>query len=408
MIASAAVTGVPATLSPAEAASVRWSTIVIGGGPAGAAVAIHLARGGRRVLVVDRESMPRPKVCGCCLSSRALAELRGLGCPSDDNGRLLGATPLDRVRLVAAARAVTLPLPAGGTLSRESLDSSLVRTAIAAGAGWLPWSHVTGVAEHPGGRPWVTVACRARAGEVFSLEADAAVIATGLADHVRVPGSAQRMIEPGSRIGVGTTLAPNAIDLPTGELVMVVGRGGYCGIVRLEDGRIDVAAAVDRRQIGATETIGAAVAEVLREATGAAAWVTSLAQALANAPIQATPQLTRSAETVAGVSGRIFRVGDAAGYVEPFTGEGMGWALTGGRLAADALLTASSPAAAYGRSFAAFARRHHRRCRHLATAIRHPRLVGAAIRVASATPGLAAALVPMLVGTTPIPEDPAP
>lgn len=408
MIASAAGAGVPATLSADESASVHWSTIVIGGGPAGAAVAIHLARGGRRVLLLDRENMPRPKVCGCCLSSRALAELRGLGCATDDRGRLLGATPLERLRLVAVNRAVTLPLPEGGTLSRESLDSALVRTAIATGAAWLPWSHVTSVAEHPGGRPIVSVVCRAQAGEVFSLEADSAVIATGLADHVRVPGSAPRAIEPDSRIGVGTTLAPSAIDLPTGELMMVVGRGGYCGIVRLEDDRIDVAAAIDRKRIAATESIGASVAEVLREAAGPAAWATAIGRALADASLRATPPLTRSAEAVADGSGRILRVGDAAGYVEPFTGEGMGWALTGGRLAAEAVLTASSPAAAYRRSFDTFARRHHRRCRRIATALRHPRLVGAAMRVAAATPRLAAALVPLLVGTTTVPGDSSP
>ncbi len=408
MIASAAGTGVPATLSPDEAARVPWSTIVIGSGPAGTAVAIRLARAGRRILLVDRESMPRPKVCGCCLSSRALVELRGLGCATDDRGRLLGAMPLDRVRLVAAARTVTLPLPVGGTLSRESLDAALVRTAIAAGAAWLPWSHVTGVAEPCGPPPCVTVTCRAAAGAVFSLRADCAVIATGLADHVRVPGSAPRTIEPGSRIGVGTTLAASSIDLPTGELVMAIGRGGYCGIVRLEDGRIDVAAAVDRRQLAASETIGAAVAEVLREAAGPAPWVSAVRAALADAAMQATPPLTRSAGTMAGFYGRVLRVGDAAGYVEPFTGEGMGWALTGGRLAAEALLTASSPATAYGRSFTAFARRHHRRCRRLATALRHPRLVGAAIRVAAVTPTVAAALVPMLVGMTTLSGEPSP
>ena len=403
MIATASIAEVAATLLPEEAADSVWNTIVVGGGPAGAAVAIRLARGGRRVLLIDRQSMPRPKVCGCCLSSTAMAELHKLGCHSDAQGRLLGTVPLERVRLVAATRGVTLPMPPGGTLSRELLDSQLVQMASDAGAAWLPQVDVTGVAENPGPEPMVTITCRpqtgSHAGRVFLLRAEAAVIATGLADHVRVPGDDSRSIEPGSRIGVGTTLAPGMIDLPAGELLMAVGRSGYCGIVTLEDARIDVAAAIDRQRIAAAGSIGRAVAEIVQEAAGPAAWVAHACDALASAAYQATPPLTRSAASVAGVTGRILRVGDAAGYVEPFTGEGMGWALAGGRLAADALLGSPAPAAAYSRSFAAFARRHHRRCRRIAAVLRHPLLVGSAIRVAAAAPWVAAPLVPMLVGS---------
>lgn len=393
----------PATLRPDEADRISWHAIVIGGGPAGAATAIHMARGGRRVLLIDRHGMPRPKVCGCCLSATALAELRSLGFAPDDRGRFLGAAPLSRVRVVAAARSVTLPMPPGGTLSREALDSQLVQAAIDAGAAWLPRVDVTGITEDLAPQPSVTVACRPQtdhdAGTAFTLRADAAVIATGLADHVRVPGGAPRVIQSDSRIGVGTTLPAGAIDAPVGELMMAVGRAGYCGIVQLEDGRIDIAAAIDRQAITAAGGVAAAVVEILREAAGRAAWVIPACDAVGRGSFQATPPLTRSAGSVAGASGRILRVGDAAGYVEPFTGEGMGWALTGGRLAADALLTRPSPAAAYSQAYATFARQHHGRCRRIAAVLRHPRLVGSAIRVAAAAPWIAAPLVPMLVGS---------
>jgi flavin-dependent dehydrogenase len=403
MIAESLGTGLPATVRPEEAADVVWHAIVIGGGPAGAAAAIRLARAGSRVLLVDRHGMPRPKVCGCCLSSTALAELRRLGFAPDEHGRLLGAYPLDRVRVVAAARSVTLPMPPGGTLSREALDTRLAQAAIDAGAAWLPWTDVTAITEDSPSQRLVNVTCRPQAGEqagaTLSLRAEAAVIATGLVDHVRVPGSSQRVILPHSRIGVGATLPAGAIDTPVGELMMAVGRTGYCGIVQLEDGRTDVAAAIDRRMITAAGGIAAAVVEILHAAAGHADWATPACRALTRAPFQATPPLTRSAGPVAGVSGRILRVGDSAGYVEPFTGEGMGWALAGGRLAADALLTSPSPAAAYSQAYAAFARQHHGRCRRIAAVLRHPFLVGSAIRVAAAAPWIAAPLVPMLVGS---------
>jgi flavin-dependent dehydrogenase len=403
MIATMAAAGVSETLRADEAAAAAWHVIVVGAGPAGAAAAIRLARGGRRVLLVDRAGMPRSKVCGCCLSSTALAELRGLGFAADAGGRILGATPLERVRVIAAQREVTLPMPPGGTLSRESLDTQLVEAAIEAGVAWLPWVDVTAVAEEPSPQPTVSITCRPQtgheAGETFSLSTDAAIIATGLADHVRVPGGAPRMIQPGSRIGVGTTLPAGALDLPGGELVMAIGRGGYCGIVQLEDGRFDVAAAIDRQLVATAGGSGPAAAMILRQAAGDAAWVSQAGEAFAAAPFQATPALTRSAAPVAGLAGQILRVGDAASYVEPFTGEGMGWALVGGRLAAEALLASLSPAAAYREAHAAFARQHHRRCRRIAAVLRHPWLVGAAIRVAAAAPWMAEPLLPLLVGT---------
>ena len=112
-----------ATLTPESAAGIDWHCIVIGAGPAGAAVAIRLARRGQRVLLVDRSAMPRPKVCGCCLSPLAIAELTSL-CPLDGFPTPL---PLANVCLVSAGRSVRMPMPGGGVLSREGLDTALVR-----------------------------------------------------------------------------------------------------------------------------------------------------------------------------------------------------------------------------------------------------------------------------------------
>ena len=52
-----------------------WDVVVVGAGPAGAAAATKLGKNGLRVLLLDREDFPRPKVCGCCLSPLALNEL---------------------------------------------------------------------------------------------------------------------------------------------------------------------------------------------------------------------------------------------------------------------------------------------------------------------------------------------
>jgi len=123
-------TAVLPTIMPVAATLIDWHCVVIGAGPAGSAVAIRLARQGLRVLLVDRSKRPRPKACGCCLSPLARAELAAI-CPPHS---LSAALPLTTVRLVSAGRSANIPMPGGGVLSRESLDTALVRQAIAAGA----------------------------------------------------------------------------------------------------------------------------------------------------------------------------------------------------------------------------------------------------------------------------------
>lgn len=389
--------GVAATITTSAAAATRWEVVVVGAGPAGAATALRLARGGRKVVLVDRDGMPRPKVCGCCLSTRARDELRSL-LPGPADRSIVGEVPLDAVRLVAAGRAVRLPLPAGGVVSRESLDAALVRAAIAAGADWLPHVTVAGITEPTAAGAPLVVAGRTATRDC-RLTAAHVVIAAGLADHVRVPDATNvRAARPGSRMGVGCVLDDDAGDLAAGELVMAVGRSGYCGIVRLEDGRIDVAAAVDRRAVAAADGPAGAVAAILREAGADRAGVGFASAALAAAICRATPPLTRAAPLVAGATRRIFRVGDAAGYVEPFTGEGMGWALAGARLVSDAVLDAADPAAAYASAHAACFAPLHGRCRRVAAALRQPALVAAAIGAARVWPWAARRAVPFVVG----------
>ena len=430
---------VPATLTPEAAAGIDWHCIVIGAGPAGAAVAIRLARRGQRVLLVDRSAMPRPKVCGCCLSPLAIAELASL-CPL---GGFPTPLPLTNVCLVSAGRSVRMPMPGGGVLSREGLDTALVRQAIAAGADWLPHTLVEAIQEEPapakpaaGAQEGVTIVARAMAAEPQTpvlFHARVAVIAAGLADTIRIASSRLpsadcsgsiagspdrqaahdrrgRHVAPGSRIGVGATVAAvasghraAALDhLPVGELVMAVGRYGYCGLVRLEDGRIDLAAAVDRRLLADEGSPAAGIVHLLNEAFGASPLATgmeSVMQAVPHATFRATPPLTHQSSRVAGGNERIFRVGDAAGYVEPFTGEGMGWALACGRILAESLLGHSATAAAnyrlaHSRLFAA----HHARCRWVARGVRQQKLVSGAVWLAGLMPWAAGRAVPLLVG----------
>jgi flavin-dependent dehydrogenase len=297
-----------------------WDAVVVGAGPAGALAARGLAAAGVRVLLVDRATFPRPKVCGCCLSRRALAVL-------DQCGLLPHVTALqphayDRLQVAAGRSRTTLELPAGLSVSRERLDLALVEQAVAAGARFAPGvsaimearSHSTALPalrlEKPG-EGSVHVTCR--------VVVDAAGLGTGFA-RCELDGES---ISTTSRVGASAALETGASDWKDGTINMAIGAEGYVGAVRLDDRRWNLAAALDIDAVRRRRGIAPVVTRILDsvgwrigEAANAVDW-------------RGTPRLSRRPTRVA--STRLFAIGDAAGYVEPFTGEGMACALEGGR-----------------------------------------------------------------------------
>ena len=166
---------VPATLTRYEATQRHWHTVVIGAGPTGSSVAMRLARAGLRVLLIDRDTLPRGKVCGCCISPQGVSELRLLGFSSIEES--LHATPLHSLVLSAAGKQVHLPLLGGAALSRERLDAALANAATRAGADFLPKTTLTQIDQSN-----VGVRCTLRDQEsTATLSAMSVVIAAGLA-----------------------------------------------------------------------------------------------------------------------------------------------------------------------------------------------------------------------------------
>ncbi|MFJ8576975.1 geranylgeranyl reductase family protein [Micromonospora sp. NPDC093277] len=109
-----------------------WDVIVVGAGPAGSAAALAARRGGARVLLLDRYDFPRDKPCGDGIAAHALDVLAELGV----TGAVDGYAPLPVLRLSGpgggtVARA--LPRPAY-TVPRTVFDARLVTAAVAAGA----------------------------------------------------------------------------------------------------------------------------------------------------------------------------------------------------------------------------------------------------------------------------------
>lgn len=291
-----------------DAANRAWDVVVVGAGPAGSVAARELARRGRAVLLLDRATFPRAKVCGCCLNEVALASLAAVGL--GDLVRRCRAVPLTQVRIAAGGRNAVVQLPGGVALSREAFDSELIREAVKAGVTFVPGVRVN----RPGRKLHVT--CGA---ESVPLRTKVWIAADGLSGQLAAEGGKPSAVATGSRIGAGVVADRAPECYQPGTISMAVGRGGYVGLVRVEDGRLDVAAAFDPGFIRMRGGPGAAAAAVIAESGLTAV------PGLDGLPWRGTPSLTRTARRVAGEGW--FAIGDAAGYVEPFTGEGMAWAI---------------------------------------------------------------------------------
>jgi flavin-dependent dehydrogenase len=376
----------PTPLAPTlslQAAQRPWEAIVVGAGPAGSLTAALLARRGLAVLLVEQANLPRGKVCGCCLNGRALGTLTAAGL--GDLPAAVGAVPLTRLRLAAAGRRAEVAL-VGVALSREALDLALARAAVQAGAHFLPRTRAALGGLVHGARTLLL-----HQGEA-TLETRAAVVvaADGLGGKLLArAGVAATPPEPGARLGAGVVLEQGPAFYEPGIVFMACGIGGYVGLVRLEDGRLDLAAALDAALV--RSGVGGAACGVLQ---GAGFPVPA---GLATAPWRGTVPLTRRARRLAALD-RVFLVGDAAGYVEPFTGEGMAWALAGG--AALAPLAARAARAWDPTLEAQWAARYrrvvsHRQgvCRAVAAVLRRPWLTRLAVGLLRLVPSLAVPVV---------------
>jgi len=304
-------------IDAAAAALQLWDAVVIGAGPAGAMAALRLARQGARVLLVEKQRFPRPKVCGCCLNAAALELLAE--CGLTDLTSRAGAQRLSAIELGVAGKTARLGLPTGAALSRERLDALLVGEAIAAGASFLPATAAT-VGPVENNRRRLSLSS---AGQGFDTAAKVILVADGLGGRaLRECPESEAFTAAHARVGGNAVLAGPIRGYGPGVIYMACARGGYVGLVVLEGNRVDLAAAIDVDYIRRRGGLARSAARILAEAgfppvpgLEAATW-------------HGTPRLTARRRPLAFE--RVFLIGDAAGYVEPLTGEGMAWAMATG------------------------------------------------------------------------------
>jgi flavin-dependent dehydrogenase len=289
-------------------------------------------------------------------------------------------------------------------VSRHALDAALASAAVDAGCAFLTETAALVVPEgdEPWRAGWRRVSLQQRHGPSVMASARAIVVADGLShSSLRECPSFHSRVSPASRIGVGGEAGRGAIELEPASITMAVGRHGYVGAVEVEGGRVNIAAAIDPAFLKARATSSGAVRAILAEAgVGAGA---SLDEVDWTGTIPLTRRLPRPAAR------GVFVLGDAAGYVEPFTGEGMAWAFAGAEAAVPFVkraMASHDPGLEdeWVRALARGIGREQRWCRIVARALRMPALVTPMVMLLRRQPGLARPVLAHLA-SRPAPAD---
>jgi flavin-dependent dehydrogenase len=309
--------------------------LIVGAGPAGAVAATILARSGVRVQLLDRARFPRAKLCGDSVNPGTVALLGRLGL-----GGVLGATglPIDGMILTGPAGvSVTARYPdgrQGRTLVRRELDWSLLQQALAAGAAFDPGTPVRRALTDP--RRGVVGVCvdggrSIRARVVIAADGRRSTLAfeLGVARH---PSRPRRWAVGAYFAGARPAAHPSSAS-SFGE--MHFGRTGYVGVAPLPDGLTNACLVTGQPPASAIRNPEALLRgeldriPTLRDRFAGAR--------LAGRPVVLGPLAVDVADP--GIDGLLL-AGDAAGFIDPMTGDGLRFAVRGGELAAQAALRA--------------------------------------------------------------------
>jgi geranylgeranyl reductase family protein len=306
--------------------------LIAGAGPAGTIAATVLARAGARVLVLDRARFPRPKLCGDTLNPGALAVLQrlGLGCAASASIPLEGmiVTGDDGVRVVGRYDSVS-----GRGISRRDLDLALVMAAAGAGARVEPGVLVQGpILDSSDREPTVKgLRVTGRQGKSLAIPARIVIAADGRHSRVARALGLSRAARWPRRWAIGAYFENVTGLLPTfGE--MHVRRAHYMGVAPLANGVTNACVV--------TPNPGGRVPGELLESTLKSD--PQLRERFADARMITAPICLGPLSVDARAAGApgLLLAGDAAGFVDPITGDGLRFAMRGAELAARAALEA--------------------------------------------------------------------
>jgi geranylgeranyl reductase family protein len=302
----------------ASGRSMMYDVAVVGAGPAGATAALVLARAGKRVALIEKEALPRYKTCGGGVVGRALRIL-----PPDVR------IPVEHECFAAEANflesgmsfRVTRVVPIVSMTMRAELDKALADAAAAAGAELLSDCELIDLAQHADGVSLETSRATIHAAWLIGADGVLSTVARkagwkhaprtipALEAEVRVPKEVHARFAGVARFdfeameaGYGWVF-PKREHLSCGILTMKRGEGGLHRELERYLARVGVAPVLSEERHG-----------------------------------YVIPVKPRRGGCVRG---RVMLAGDAAGFADALTGEGISIAMASGRMAADAILTAA-------------------------------------------------------------------
>jgi flavin-dependent dehydrogenase len=307
--------------------------LVVGAGPAGSIAALLLARAGVAVRLVDRARFPRDKLCGDTLNPGTLAILDRLGIAAAVRARALAITGMDITGPGGARVAADYPGGVrGGSITRRELDVLLVEAAAAAGAQFDAGVMVRA--------PLITtdtsriIGVRvAASGNDRDLHARVVIAADGRHSKIAFGMALARYASSPKRWAFGAYFIGVQGMSTHGE--MHIRPDGYIGLAPLPGGVTNVCVVRELRsvfraqRVHSDDIVGASVRSdsLLRDRFERARQVSE---------VGSLGPLAVNCRT-AGYPGLLL-AGDAAGFIDPLTGDGLRFALRGGELAAEAAL----------------------------------------------------------------------
>jgi flavin-dependent dehydrogenase len=296
-----------------------YDLIVIGGGPAGSAAALTAERAGSHVLLLEGRQFPRHKVCGEFVSAESLGLLGSLLHGTESVSLLEAGPRIGAGRLFVDGTVLDVPVdPPAASIARYDLDAALWKAAQQAGVDARQQQNVLRIS---GNGPFLVET------SMGQYEGRALIDASGRWSNLRDRPPANGRRNHAKWLGLKAHFLE---DRPAASVDLYFFQGGYCGVQPVRDSqaketRLNVSAMVRADVASSLTEVFRQHSELRNRSLG---WqqVTDL---VATSPlIFRTPEPTRD---------NVLLAGDAAGFVDPFVGDGISLALRSGVLAGESL-----------------------------------------------------------------------
>jgi flavin-dependent dehydrogenase len=359
-----------------------FDVIVVGGGPGGATAAVLCAQRGLRVAVFEHTHFPRQKVCGDVINPNCWAVLEKMGVAEQ-----IRALPHHKIEAAAFAApvggVVSIPTPRGATaICRSLFDQALLEHARTCGVKVFEDQTVHEVTLE---KEVITNSGRYRAGTAIIGADGRNSITARSAGLVRTSPKGNEHIAFQAHFR-----APSTLD---GRVQLHLFRGGYCGVVRVDAERANLCIVTDRRGARLHNDCEALFAHTVQQ--------NPHFRSLGIAPEPLEPlHSTHPLQRAMNVPARngIFLVGDALRVMEPFTGQGILFALRTAELAADSICSSVNSEKNYTVNVTTLYRRRGRTNECLRRVMYRERAARAVIPLVRRIPGLARWLADNVLG----------